>query len=361
MRKQQLPLILTIIISLLAFSSSYAQETTDIERLEARVRSISRGLTSVEARQYVDTFFELAQAYINAGRTKDAINALRIGLSVQAWDYNNQLKLAQLELFNGEIDPAFERISFVLKHARNAKVRKMANDLLKHPALTGYQKKEITRPELKTHTLYVLAYPGVHELIAEAIAANVSKEFGINVEIINETEKPNRTRIRSKYSPETTSLFKKALYYLFPMGRKQIFSRVDRFVGDQYNTWVLMNQIADMHNDSLSQPYVLGILGITHHDIYEKNYNYLFGTSFDRVGIMSYARFYDEYLPWEITIKRAIKQAFSTTGFIIGIPRCTTADCARAYPHMLAEHDRKGSRLCPICLENLRKNYERRR
>lgn len=50
-------------------------------------------------------------------------------------------------------------------------------------------------------------------------------------------------------------------------------------------------------------------------------------------------------------------QAFSSTGNIIGIERCTTASCARAYPHSLEEHDKKDDILCEICKQNLKIVY----
>jgi predicted Zn-dependent protease len=48
-------------------------------------------------------------------------------------------------------------------------------------------------------------------------------------------------------------------------------------------------------------------------------------------------------------LERTVKQAISSTFFILDIPRCTSPACARAYPHNLVEHDQKTDALCQDC------------
>ena len=52
---------------------------------------------------------------------------------------------------------------------------------------------------------------------------------------------------------------------------------------------------------------------------------------------------------------RTIKQALSSVGFALGVPRCADPTCARCLPRSLAEHDAKGSSLCPACRAGLDK------
>ncbi|HOF12452.1 MAG TPA: hypothetical protein PK248_07045, partial [Treponemataceae bacterium] len=61
---------------------------------------------------------------------------------------------------------------------------------------------------------------------------------------------------------------------------------------------------------------------------------------------------------FSLYIKRTVMQALSSAGFVIDIPRCTTANCSRAYPNSLEEQDRKEAYLCDECLENLQNRYE---
>jgi len=49
--------------------------------------------------------------------------------------------------------------------------------------------------------------------------------------------------------------------------------------------------------------------------------------------------------------ERTFKQALSSFGFMLGVARCSSPTCARAYPHHLGEHDAKTKKLCPVCLK----------
>jgi len=60
-------------------------------------------------------------------------------------------------------------------------------------------------------------------------------------------------------------------------------------------------------------------------------------------------------------LERTIKQAISTTFYILDIPRCTSPACARAYPHSLVEHDQKPIDLCNDCTRALARAIARNR
>ena len=92
--------------------------------------------------------------------------------------------------------------------------------------------------------------------------------------------------------------------------------------------------------------------------IYANDYNYLFGWNGSDVAIMSYNRFINEETAITNEIKRIVMQGMSSTGFLIGIPRCTVDTCAHAYPHSLAEHDQKDDTLCDECTDNLIRIYD---
>lgn len=97
------------------------------------------------------------------------------------------------------------------------------------------------------------------------------------------------------------------------------------------------------------------ILAVTDLDIYSDKNNYQFGVGDINgpVGLISAARFsakFNEENPKrERLTTRLLKQALSTFGFMIDVPRCSTPDCARAYPSSLQEHDEKSDQLCAEC------------
>jgi predicted Zn-dependent protease len=111
-----------------------------------------------------------------------------------------------------------------------------------------------------------------------------------------------------------------------------------------------------------SRPEVKGYLGVTKEDIFAKDFNFLFGWAGEGHGLMSYHRFTNEFNGEppnpDAVKKRTVKQAISSSLNILGIPRCSTPTCARAYPHSLSEHDRKGIEICTSCRGLLRAYIE---
>jgi predicted Zn-dependent protease len=128
-------------------------------------------------------------------------------------------------------------------------------------------------------------------------------------------------------------------------------------VKSQYSGDALLEQLTYRFRNYNNDPHCLGILGVTSNDIYENDYNFLFGWAQKSLGIISYARFLLGNPTNEQFEKRTIMQALSSIGFVIGIPRCTNPTCARAYPNSLEEQDRKNDKLCNESRENLRKLY----
>jgi predicted Zn-dependent protease len=99
----------------------------------------------------------------------------------------------------------------------------------------------------------------------------------------------------------------------------------------------------------------LMVLGVAPFDLFGGTSNFLFGAGATGgfLGVVSLHRFRaafnDEPPKRERLNDRLLKQSLSTLGFMIGVPRCTTPECARAYPQSLAEHDQKPSKLCRQC------------
>jgi predicted Zn-dependent protease len=97
------------------------------------------------------------------------------------------------------------------------------------------------------------------------------------------------------------------------------------------------------------------ILGVTSVDIFGGTNNFLFGQAATgkHVGVISLARFgaaFNKEPPKRTRlVERLTKQSLSSIGFMAGVPRCTTPECARAFPRSPAEHDQKPLKLCPVC------------
>jgi len=97
------------------------------------------------------------------------------------------------------------------------------------------------------------------------------------------------------------------------------------------------------------------VLGVTPNDLYGGTSNFLFGVAatgrfFGLGSEHCFRADFNNELPKRERLKeRLLKQSLSTIGFMLGVRRCTTPECARAYPQSLMAHDNKPSTLCPAC------------
>ena len=366
----------------------YPQNLT-IEELEREVNS-AESMRNVSARSHVHFYWQLADLYLEAN---DYINAYRViinGLRLDPWNFKYQYLAAEIEMMNGDYVRANDRLNFLINNLRDLSAiyenSRNQRELIPIDALNDL------KLSLPNHYLYIATYPGIDRGMVDLIAARVAEEFGIEVRIINagiaESELNMRDRqlevytnivndVVSRYpratvdnfieqlgltwrdleSKEGMRIFSYALYAGTEEGLEAW--REIEAIRSQYDASALMNQLSLRYRNFINDPYCLGVLGITSEDIYTDDYNFLFGLGRQSIGVMSYARFTLDY-PSQMQIeKRAVMQAFSSAGIIIGIPRCTQPDCARAYPNSLAEHDRKEETLCEECRHNLRVLYAR--
>lgn len=124
----------------------------------------------------------------------------------------------------------------------------------------------------------------------------------------------------------------------------------------QYDLARLLRQ---MHDQFPLEPHspIKGYLAVTDQDLFEADSHFRFGGAVPGYGVISLKRFTaafnDEEQNRPRLLRRALKQGLSSAGFILDVPRCVNPDCARAYPHSLAELDQKPDTLCALCQERL--------
>jgi predicted Zn-dependent protease len=243
---------------------------------------------------------------------------------------------------------------------------------------------------LPGYYVYVATYPNLNLDVVDVLSARVSEEYGIEVRTINiglmESEENIRDKQLDVYNEIIDDVYlrnskdiidnffqqiglsnnemntregkRRFLYALLNQndnGRRQ-WEEIE-LIKSQYSSDALLEQLSRRFRNYNNDPHCLGILGVTGNDIYENDYNFLFGWARESLGVISYARFLLGNPTNEQFEKRTIMQALSSMGFVIGIPRCTDPTCARAYPNSLEEQDRKNDKLCNECRENLRRLY----
>jgi predicted Zn-dependent protease len=383
--------VLLIVLSARTFSMT-KQYPKDKSQLEQEVKSILRR-SNVDMRSDVEKVFMLGDIYYLQGNFKKAKYYFTEGLKVNSWNLPFQLKLARILLSENQKPLAVEKANFVYEYAEDESLIKGSVELL------GELGEDITRPNLdvvssdKSITIALVPLGKVNMLLLEEVAAEAEEILGLNFIIydlkISDLGPPDRPYAVRRMSKLYESILKNA--------DKNELERLKRYVGDlntdslsyemekefvlrflksqfsndEYNTFIenldkqekqgqynagRLTRYLINHRSEIPG-YVDGCLAITNEDIYDNDYNFLFGQAGPQYGTMSYCRFtadFNDDDPNRPRLrKRTLKQCISSTFFIVGIKRCTSPTCARAYPHDLSEHDRKSISICNWCKEQL--------
>jgi predicted Zn-dependent protease len=310
------------------------------------------------------------------------------GLQLDPWNYKYQKIAADLEMINNEYQKANRRLNFIINNLKELALIYEGSIKLKGDINVENINNNVIN--IPNYYVYIATFPNLNLDVVNLLAAKISDIYGIGVEIINvgaeEYENNMRDKqldlyneivedVRSRYSTETVKNYLKQIglseddldtregkrvfvYHLLNQSEsgKQQWQLIE-MTKVQYSGNALLEQLKNIFANYNNDPHCLGILGITSKDIYENDYNFLFGWAQKKWGVISYARFLLGEPTVEQFEKRTIIQALSSVGFVIGIPRSTNPNCARAYPNSLAEMDRKPMELCDECKTNLRELY----
>lgn len=378
-----------LFLSVILYTTNLFSQELSVVELENNIRKVEiQG--NVAARSMISQYWQLVDLYMDDNNYTKAYEIVIKGLQLDPWNYKYQKIAVDIEIMNKDYQKANSRLNFIINnlnelaaiYAESVEIQKtidvknVNNDLINLP---GYY-------------VYIATFPGLNSDIVNLIAANISNTYGIEVKIINVGSDEYRDNIRdkqldiynnivddvrSKYSNEAIIKFLTEIGLtqndLQTREGKRIFSyhllsstetgrqqwQLIEMTQNQYSGNELLDQLKQTFANYNNDPHCLGILGITKQDIYENDYNFLFGWAQKKWGVISYARFMlgDPVPTDEQFEKRAIIQSLSSVGFVVGIPRPTNPNCARAYPNSLAEMDRKSMELCDECKMNLRKLY----
>jgi predicted Zn-dependent protease len=379
---------MALLLAVLCTADLFSQELSAGE-LESNIRK-AEAQGNVSARSVISQYWQLVDFYINDKNHAKAYEIVIKGLRLDPWNYKYQKIAADIEVMNGDLQKASGRLNFIINNLSELAAIYASSVELQSAAGVKSAKNEIIN--IPEYYIYIAAFPYLNLDVVNLAAANISSTYGIGVKIISVGYDESRDDIRdkqldvyneivndvmSKYSNESVVNFLKEIGLtpndLRTREGKRIFSyqilkssevgrqqwQLIEMTQNQYSGDALLDQLKRTFANYVDDPHCLGILGITRQDIYENDYNFLFGWAEEKWGIMSYARFLlgDPAPAEEQFEKRAIIQSLSSVGTVLGIPRPTNPNCARAYPHSLAEMDRKTMELCDECKANLRKLY----
>ena len=377
---------LLIVMVMLTTYTLFPQELS-ITELEALINDVERQ-GNVSARSHIHQYWQLADLYLKNEDHQRAYTIIIKGLTLDSWNYKYQKIASEIELMNHEYEKAYNRLNLLINNL--GELGNIYNESVRQIQSINIESIDRKPLNLPGYYLYIATYPNLDLDVVDRLSARISEEYGIGVRTINiglvESETNSRDRqldsyneiiddIYLRYSKDSIDSFlnqiglsneamatregkRRFVYALLNQNESgSNYWQELELVKSQYSADALLDQLERRFRNYNNDPHCLGILGVTGNDIYENTYNYLFGWAYKGLGVISYARFLLGNPTGEQFEKRTVMQALSSAGLIIGIPRCTIPNCARAYPNSLEEQDRKDDKLCDECRENLRRLY----
>ncbi len=286
------------------------------------------GGNNVLLRNYVDDFFSAGRLSLESGQYDNAIKFYTFGLQIDCWRADKIFELGLAYEKKGLYKEAHARFiqSLSLKPGLLIYLKaKLHLWLIKNKAkdLKPFV-EEVNLPagKLKAKTIYVLS-------------------FGVD-----DSEMLNDLRVLLQ------DVYKVRFVFL-----EELKTPVDGFDKErnQYFVGPLFRDVRYRYENIFSSVDMQAILIVTSYDITDEGLNFLFGRSDPEteIGIISYCRFALDNPDKETLFMRIYTQGLSTSGFFLGMPRCSSSGCARSYPHSFQEFKRKSYVLCDECKRNL--------
>lgn len=112
----------------------------------------------------------------------------------------------------------------------------------------------------------------------------------------------------------------------------------------------LILEILENHVDDLAFER---LLGITEHDLFVPELNFVFGIAGQRAALISLTRLRQEFygLPDDPHLfeRRVLTEAVHELGHTYGLGHCKNPRCVMFFSNSLADTDQKGPEFCPKC------------
>lgn len=344
--------------------------------------------------KYSSEIFSLASIYEREGNHEKAIHLYQKGLLGSPAKLEYHLALAKLLLKKGQEEKAANRLHKIIAFAEREELYKEAENIL---VATGIPIPEPAAqdPEHNHVEIVLLPVGSPNMRILQELRAALQTEMKIPVSIANSGISLG-TADRKWADRYVDDLFERTKASLAGLQFDQVieeaglnheelatFEGKKHFLHTYFSKMGAQGRIAQLRFEEELQlmgnqgqyrisrinqnirlafpfekrPKVKGYIGVTEKDVYRKGSNYLFGGTKGGYGVISYYRFTAEFNGENDNrprlVARLLRQALSSGNFVLGIPRCDTPLCARAYPKNVTEQDAKSEKLCEICRTRL--------
>lgn len=359
--------------------------------------AVLRDSDNVRASRQVDEVFRWAAELRHAGQSAESLRFVESGLRLAPFRMDQQIVAAELLLQSRQTNAAREHASIVWQRAETDELLTASAGVLGLPTITN--PPAATWPE-QGPALGLVPLGSVDNWLLRALQSELVKALQVPVVILPAitnlptADRPpghllaeqwrkrfrdyshdpvlvamGRTlRLNPQNIPNNDDVFRLVGAVLATEDRRtkgtnlvadfeRDYAALNR-LGAQWRAEPLLELLASAHPEAHKPGRAL--LGVTRNDLFNGESRFVFGlgNSEKRSAVFSYLRFtasVNDAAPNSAKLlERARKQSLSSIGFALGIPRCSSPLCARAYPNSLDEFDAKGSDLCDACARGFR-------
>lgn len=372
------------------------KEKPELSKLKPQVDALLKTGDSIMIRRGVSEVFALADLLLDAGQQAEALRYMSAGLKHNAWALNYQMRYAEITNQNGGTGEAKEKARLVRDYAEQDGLYERACCVLKEQPLPPVPAIQTIKADSTTLVLVPVGSTDrcvLHELQKE-LGAFLSipvllYDAHVNVpEFSRDPLKRLLAEVRSNLLvkiaqdirlasflkerglTETTlqqdeGVVAACRHLSLESGGTNALTQFDakiRELDQAPKQWDIDDLLRNLK--AAVQPFRKGkvyFMGVANLDAYSNQSNFIFGTAENNGNnaVITYRRFtadFNEENPnRHRLVDRTLKQSLSSLGFMLGVERCSTPTCARAYPHNLSEHDAKSTDLCTVC----RSGFER--
>lgn len=361
-----------------------------VSDLRPRVDKLLATQDAVMIRRGIADVFALVDLLLAEGQQEDAMRYMSAALKHNAWALDYQTRYAEVAAQTGELDDARQKAQLVLEHTEQDDLFSRAQRILGQAPLSSICPLQDIQND--TTTLVLVPVGNVDRCVLNDLSEDLGvilhipvivRDAGVNIpeyardpvsrhlatvrtNLINGMKQDTglASFLRQNGLSESTLQDDEAVitacrHLSFQSGGTNALAQFDarlRELRQAPKQWeiddLLQSLRVAVRPSAKRNTYFIGVANL---DAFAGQSNYIFGTAENNGhhGVISYRRFTAQFNRENPSRKRLVgrtlRQVLSSFGFMLGVQRCSTPTCARAYPHNLAEHDAKSKTLCPAC------------
>jgi predicted Zn-dependent protease len=359
-------------------------------QLKEEVDKILSSRDPVMIRRNIKEVFTLIDRLVELKKNQEAFDYLTVALQHDSWAMGYQMLYAEMLQTRGESNLAHKRAELVLEYAEKDELVNRARRLLQErplptiPELSRIDGTDISISLVALGDIDICVLRDLRQMLHQKLTIPIHL-YATKVPIPSPKRDPFKYRISEvrsalqkdmikdhnleKFLEESGVKYKDlendqavihALRLMFySMKGKEGLINFDKEVKQlqaaekQWDIDDLLNTLRSAV--ALYRKERVYFLGVANLDAFADKGNFIFGTAENNAphAVITYRRFTGDFYSnnpnRKRLVERAFKQSLSSIGFMLGVVRCSTPTCARAYPHSLDEHDAKSMDLCESC------------